>query len=41
MKYNMGVKQFLEESKAGNINYLDFSQKLMEEARRLNERFSF
>src|SRR3989338_5787608 len=41
MGYNLGVRQFLEESKSGNIDYLDFSQKLLDEAKRLNEKFSF
>lgn len=41
MKYNITVRQFLEDSKSGNINYLDFSQKLLDEAKKLDRKFSF
>ncbi len=37
VKYNISVRQFLEESRAGSIDYLDFSHKLMAEAKRLDK----
>jgi len=35
----MSVKEFLEESKKGNINFLDFASALLEEVERINKRF--
>ncbi len=41
MNYKTSVKQFLEESKAGNIDYADFSAKVMEESKNLQEKYNF
>lgn len=41
MNYKTSVKHFLEESKAGNVDYADFSAKIMEEAKRLQEKYGF
>ena len=39
MKYSMSVKEFLEESKKKNINYIDFAGSLTEEINKLNEKY--
>ncbi len=41
MNYKISVKQFLEESKAGNIDYADFSAKVVEESKKLQEKYNF
>ena len=41
MKYNLSVKQFLEESAAGNINYEDFLAQLKAELQKLQKKYSF
>lgn len=41
MKYSMPVKQFLEESKAGNINYEDFLAKLKADLKKLQKKYNF
>ncbi|MBI4895319.1 MAG: Asp-tRNA(Asn)/Glu-tRNA(Gln) amidotransferase subunit GatA [Candidatus Aenigmarchaeota archaeon] len=38
-KYTMSVKEFLEESRKGNINFLDFAAALLEETQKLNKKF--
>jgi len=40
MKYNISVKQFIEESKTGNINYEDFLARLKTEMHRLQKKYS-
>ena len=40
MKYNLSVKEFLQESKVGNIDYSDFYSNLTEGAERLNKRYN-
>ncbi len=40
MNYNITVKEFLEEAKAGNIDYSDFSFRLFKEAEKLNKKYS-
>lgn len=37
----MSVKKFIEESKAGNVDYLDFAEKLMDEVEKLNKKYNF
>ncbi len=39
MKYGISVKQFLEESKAGNINYEDFLGQLKAELQKLQKKY--
>jgi len=39
MRYKLSVKQFLEESRAGSIDYSDFAAVLMKEIERLNDKF--
>ena len=39
-KYNISVKEFLQQSKSGNIDYLDFASKLMEEVKKLDNKYS-
>lgn len=41
MKYNITVREFLQQSKAGTLNYLDFVAKLMEKTRALDEQYNF
>jgi len=41
MKYNISVKEFIEQSKSGGIDYSDFSAKLMNEVEGLNKKYSF
>ncbi len=41
MNYKISVRQFLEESQAGNIDYADFSASVMEEAKRLQGKYNF
>lgn len=36
----MSVKEFLEESKKGNINFLDFASSLLEEVEEINKKFN-
>ncbi len=40
MNYKISVKHFLEESKAGNIDYPDFSAKAMSEVERVNKKYN-
>lgn len=41
MKYNISVKEFLEESRKGNIDYVDFCSAAMEKVHALNETYNF
>ncbi len=41
MKYNITVKEFIDESKNGNINYADFCAALNEKVHALNETYNF
>jgi len=41
MKYNMSVKEFIEKSKLGIIDYQDFAIKALEKAKELNEKYNF
>jgi len=40
MKYNISVRQFMEESMAGNIKYEDFLEKLRDELQKLQKKYS-
>jgi len=40
MKYNISVKEFLQESKAGNIDYSGFYSALIEKAGRLDKKYN-
>lgn len=40
MKYNISVKEFIQKSKDGSIDYLDFASKLMEKVKKLDNRYS-
>ena len=41
MNYKLSVKEFLEESRTGNINYPDFLNKVAEESKKLNAKYKF
>ncbi len=41
MKYNISVKEFIDESKNGNINYADFCSAVTEKTSALNETYNF
>jgi aspartyl-tRNA(Asn)/glutamyl-tRNA(Gln) amidotransferase subunit A len=41
MKYNLSVKEFLEQSKSGNIDYADFIKSYMESLELANKKFRF
>ena len=41
MKYNISVKEFMDESKNGNINYADFCSAVTEKTSALNETYNF
>ena len=41
MKYNISVREFLQRSKEGSLDYLDFVAKLMEKVRALDEQYNY
>jgi len=41
MNYKIPVKEFLDQSKNGNIDYQDFTQKFFEELKKINKKYNY